>query len=198
MNSSFRIGLSFKPRHKIEIEIHREQTLQEDNESTGTSNTVNTTNNFIQNWSIPSQLQIGAHYRLRDWTLISMDVSWTPWSEFYVEGANGEKISNVGGAAVNPDDFEDGFGIRTGFEHSWILPQAIATLRLGAYFDQRPGLRPRNILDNDSTEQADIENWFGFSAGCSYAKPSWVADLGVNWERGNNVGTGRKPQFFVA
>ena len=83
-----------------------------------------------------------------------------------------------------------------GLSTALFFHKAILTLRLGSYVDQRPGLKPRDTQVNNDPPRADLENWFGYAVGLSVAKQDWVADIGLSWERGNGVGTGKETFVF--
>ena len=107
----------------------------------------------------PDTVAVGISYRRNDRLTLSMDVTRTDWSDFYVEAANGRKTSLVDGSEMNylPEDigddlralpqkpdFEPTYTIRFGTEYVFIPKEPrenldrLWTLRGGLFYDQEP------------------------------------------------------------
>ncbi len=141
----------------------------------------------------PDSITIGTAWRQNDTQTFSLDINWVDWSNylFRKEDSTGTVDRfHILNSQIDADDVKDGYTIRAGYEHVFILPSLVTVLRTGFLYEQLPGLSPALSLDTPETVEASVDEYYGITIGASIFRRDWLYDASVQYRWGNDVGTG--------
>lgn len=136
---------------------------------------------------LPPSATLATAIRPDDLNTIALEATVTRWSDYRVEDANGRRSPLS--VHVSPDEFDDLWTLRGGYERIVILPSCVLAPRLGAACEWLPGIRPVPTLAA-STTGARRERWLAGTAGLGVVTRRMVWDAAVQVRRGLGVGTG--------
>lgn len=134
----------------------------------------------------PPMVTVGTAWRGDDVNTITCDATWTRWRQYYFE-QEGERYSPLS-LHTPPDDFDDLWTLRLGYERVCILPGAVVVPRCGALVEWLPALT-WDAQTDDTSVASDF--WWGLTAGLSVCLRSVIWDAGVQVRRGDDVGAGQ-------
>ena len=121
----------------------------------------------------PWILGAGAAWRPADPLTLSLDATWTQWSEYAFE-ENGRDTNPLTGQAVSQSELDDTFTCRFGAEYLLIGEKYIVPLRCGTSYDPAPGV--------DETD-----HFYTFSLGTGFQTGRWNLDVAYEFRWGNDV-----------
>ena len=128
---------------------------------------------------MPLSAGIGLARRFSDAFSLSLDATWTQWSEFILKDSRGRKFSPIDGRPEETSSVEDTLQARMGVEYLFILPhrQMVIPLRAGLFYYPEP------------SENA-VKDFYGFSLGSGLAYKRFVFDVAYVLRWGPDVDTG--------
>jgi hypothetical protein len=136
---------------------------------------------------LPPSATLATAIRPDDLNTVALEATVTRWSDYRVEDANGRRSPLS--VHVSPDEFDDLWTLRGGYERIVILPSCVLAPRLGAACEWLPGIRPVPSTAA-STTGARRERWLAATAGLGVVQRRMVWDAAVQVRRGLGVGTG--------
>jgi len=116
-----------------------------DSQSTSNfSGSISTFSNHIrEHFEIDYPMSIGAGwgFRYSDALSLSMDVTWTDWSEYEQENKEtGEETRPLGLGVSTDRDIDDTYAVRFGTEYLIFRQKMIIPVRGGLFYEPRPSL----------------------------------------------------------
>jgi long-subunit fatty acid transport protein len=124
---------------------------------------------------MPMSYGLGIALRLSDAFTISMDVSQTKWSRFFLEDGSGRETSPIDGSPRSQSHVHDTTQVRLGCEYLVILEKTIIPIRCGLFYDPEPA-------------EKHSEDFFGFSLGSGIMLGKhYVFDCAYQFRYGDNV-----------
>lgn len=136
----------------------------------------------------PTSATIGGGWRPNDSQTVTMDLTWTRWSEFAVT-RNDERVSAFSNR-LEPGDVDDDFAVRIGYEHVVILPRWVLAGRAGLLYERLPGLDVVADVNDPGEAEVITEHWFGASFGLSAYRRSMAYDAAIQVRGAQDVGAG--------
>lgn len=155
---SWKLGLRYDSRMEAEVDYRssRKGTYGEFGSTYAIANVLSPAlREEKRTISFPSTVAVGLAKRLGDRNTISVDVSRTDWSDFWVEDSTGRRASLVNGATLNDrklaaPEYDPTYTVRAGFEHLFIPRQLdtelnrLWSVRCGASYDPEPATKGRD------------------------------------------------------
>lgn len=187
------LALVVKPGYELEIDQRvSEHELQLRRTNPGDAPTVDrdersTTRSGIER-EFPSSATLAAAWHVDDARSLALDLTWTRWSE-YTTTRQGQQVSAFSDL-LDPDEVDDDFALRLGYEHLFILPRWVIAWRAGAQYERIPGLAPEGELSVRDDAEATTEDWFGLSTGLSAFRRRVSYDFALRLRWGQDVGAG--------
>ncbi len=136
---------------------------------------------------MPTVATVAAAWRQDDEDTVAAEVSWTQWSRFSLTRDGQESAPQFFDHPAS--DQKDGISARVGYEHLFILPRVVAVARVGAFYEEQPGLRKVDTL-GDPTSMT-LDRYYGLSTGGSLCYRHITYDLGAQLRYGHQVGSGQ-------
>lgn len=132
---------------------------------------------------------LGTAWHDSDVSTVTCDATWTRWKQYYVD-AGGVRRSPVA-YHINPNDFDDLWTLRAGYEHILILPDMVLVPRCGAVAEWLPAATTTSSTFTADQISATSDLWLGLTAGLSLCLRSTIWDVGIQIRHGNDVGAGQ-------
>lgn len=188
---SLTIAVVAKPGYSLDLETDSEWIQQIDDGTTVT--TIPRSATLGSTLHQPPMVTLGTAWHDSDVSTLTCDATWTRWKQYYVD-AGGERRSPVA-FFIDPNDFDDLWTLRAGYEHILILPDMVLVPRCGAVVEWLPAATtaPSSVAAEEVSATSDL--WLGLTAGLSLCLRSTIWDAGVQVRHGNDVGAG---QFAAA
>lgn len=150
---------------------------------------------------LPDTWALGIAFRPNDRLTVAFDISRTDWNDFYIEQADGTRISLVDGVEMDdPDvstDFDPTYSYRLGAEYVFIPKHPTETLdtlwslRGGLFLDQEPA-SGRPSTDPIVPGDGNPDNFYGFAIGVGMQVFNRInIDAAYQLRYGNNVNSDR-------
>lgn len=186
---SLTLATVVKPGYKLHLSEHVE--------SQDSTTSIASPPSFVQDAGdsfstlrMPTVATIAAAWRQDDEDTVAAEVSWTQWSRLSIRSNHTDSTPyNVN---VPASSEHDGIAARVGYEHLFILPTVVAVARVGAFYEEQPGLR--RLANLSDPPAAGTDRYYGLSTGGSLCYRTVSYDLGAQVRYGHNVGAG----YFVA
>ena len=182
--SSLTVAAVAKPGYTLHLSEHLD--LQQANAS-AVPPFVHVTGDSFSTLRMPTVATVAAAWREDDEDTLAAEVSWTQWSRFSLSSEG--KESSPYFSSVKASDQKDGLSARIGYEHLFILPQVVAVARVGAFYEEQPGLRQVATLGDPTS--ATTDRYYGLTTGGSLCYRHVTYDLGAQLRYGHNVGSGQ-------
>lgn len=190
LTEHFQVGLRFD----TEFTGKAEYTRTEDREVVGGFRGAPTIDEESREVWFPSTLAIGGAYRPGDKLTVAFDVSFTDYDDFYVETAEGEKISLVDNRNLNSPgatNFQTAVTVRLGAEYVFVPEHPseeldrLWSLRGGLFFDQEPASGSPNLITPGDGKPDDF---YGIALGLGLLVKNRInIDLAYQFRYGNDV-----------
>ncbi|MBA3937031.1 MAG: outer membrane protein transport protein [Planctomycetes bacterium] len=148
---------------------------------------VQLTEHSFSTLRMPTVATIAAAWRQDDEDTVAAEVSWTQWSRFSLTREGRESAPQFFDHPAS--DQKDGISARVGYEHLFILPRVVAVARVGAFYEEQPGLHKVATLGD--TAAMTVDRFYGLSAGGSLCYRHITYDLGGQLRYGHQVGSGQ-------
>ena len=197
--TSYTIGLTWQATPALTLAVVAKPGYTLDLETDTTRRTITDDGiNPIQELSVtsssesalhhPSSATIGLAWRHADLDTITCDAVWTRWSGYYSDEELG-RYSPVN-PLVAPEDFDDLWSLRLGYEHVAILERVILVPRCGMVAEWLPATTAAPSLAATSEVSATSDLWLGLTAGFSLVQRRVIWDVAVQVRRGDDIGAG--------
>jgi hypothetical protein len=184
---SLTVAVVAKPGYSLELETDAARTERtDDGLSVTTLHRAETSRSTLHH---PPMVTLGTAWHDSDVSTVTCDATWTRWKQFYVD-AHGERHSPVA-FHIDPNDFDDLWTLRAGYERILILPDLVLVPRCGAVVEWLPAssTAPSPFAAEQVTASSDL--WLGVTAGLSVCLRSTIWDAGVQIRHGNDIGAGQ-------
>jgi len=193
------LGLNLKPRYDLHLSNRDQSTTRElDEDLTTTPSTVNsdtttalssTTDSTL---TYPTSATLGSAVRIGDLTTLSLDATWTKWSEYELETA-GTTRSPLG-SQIQSSDYRDGWNVRVGCEQVFPLDRMMLVPRLGALYEETPGVTTAPSVLDPGNVQARMDRYYGLTLGMSVLHESLIIDAAAQMRIAHGIaGEGGAP-----
>jgi len=179
-------GLTVKPEYRLDLAARTFETLIEDGVILGDPRTPSQQSS---EFTYPTSVTVGVAHHWNDLNAIAVDVTWTNWSGYH-QTADGNASSLVN-PLIDSHDFADGWTVRAGFEHVFILDRVVLVGRVGASWERLPASEPVADIAQPETTSATTDDYFGVSAGFSIFRRNVLFDFATELRYGHQVGTAR-------
>lgn len=137
----------------------------------------------------PTSATLGTAWRPDDLNTLTCDATWTRWRQYYLE-QGGYRVSPVA-FHVDPQDFDDLWTLRLGYERVCILPGSVLVPRCGALAEWLPAQTTAPDISHAEDVQATSDLWLGATVGLSWCLRSVIWDAGLQVRHGNDVLAGQ-------
>ena len=192
---STNIGLMWKANPQLtlafvlrpQFTISQEATWQRVNIDNTT--TTRQSGSYSSKIDMPLTATIGTAWRIDDLNTFTVDATWTRWSSYSISENN--TVYSAVDPRLRPDQVDDDWALRAGYEHIVIHPRFVSAWRAGVYYEALPAAAPVATLNPKDTVEATAEKYYGFTLGTGFFWRRHIIDFAAEYRRGNEVGAGR-------
>ncbi len=134
---------------------------------------------------LPGSYALGVSYRPIDEVVLSADVTWVDWGDFWISDAAGREFL-VSAERADQAHVDAVTTVRAGAEWSVLLRQTILTMRAGAFYDPEPS-------------RGTPQDFYGLSLGLGVTRQQLSVDLAYQLRFGLGVrGVAELSQLFLS
>lgn len=181
------IAVVAKPQYRLHLESNSSSHQVE--VISGTATETDSSSESTSVLTHPSSLTLGAAWRRNDILTVTLDVTATRWSQYQLDD-QGTRQSPVN-IFIDPNDFDDLWTIRAGYEYMALLSRVILVPRFGLLYEELPASTRAPSLSEADQVSASKDVWMGMTTGLSAFQRNVVWDVGLQWRYGHNVGAGQ-------
>lgn len=171
-NERFNLGLTYHSRVNMKV---KKGTAVFEHIPSALSSSFPLSTNFTSELPLPSELAIGASYKINHRTIVAIDMNYTFWKSFDSLGFDYEQNTTSLTDTKSPRLYQNAVAVRAGLQYK---ASSNTTLRLGAFYDQTPvqdGYVAPELPDNDK---------IGLCGGASFKLAARLGlDLSVLYEK---------------
>ena len=169
-NETFSVGLVIKPAFTLDIDHTFSTTEIESGEPSSPPGEPRRLNAELE---FPLIVGLGATWRPLDPFTVSLDITWSDWSNYvFVEG--GEETNPISGLAVDNGKLDDIFTVRMGSEYLLIRDSCLIPFRWGIGYDPAPAV-------------GETDDFYTVSMGTGLQVGRYNFDVAYEYRWGNNV-----------
>lgn len=160
LNDQWKFGLVLKPNFELELDHRR----------TINSGPVEKLNAELD---MPMIIGGGVAWHPHDLYSISVDLTWTEWSE-YTFGENGTTKDPLSGKASDAGKLDNTYTVRIGSEYLFVHEKYIIPIRCGFGYDPSPAVK-------------DVDNFYTLNGGIGVQLGRYNLDIAYEYRWGNDV-----------
>ncbi|MBT4814502.1 MAG: hypothetical protein HN742_23600 [Lentisphaerae bacterium] len=168
------VGAVIKPGHTLYLDFDRRFTSHV---LSPAGSPITTHWDFDVDLEMPTIAGLGTAYRPSDALTLSMDLTWTDWSEYIAYDTNfNAEINPLSGVRLNAggDTCDDTVSCRFGAEYLLIRDDHVIPLRCGLAYDPAPAVD-------------DVDDYYTASVGVGLQIGRFMADLAYELRWGKDV-----------
>ncbi|MBA2481565.1 MAG: outer membrane protein transport protein [Planctomycetes bacterium] len=188
------LAATVKPQYDLHLSIAKSDRREFRDASSGavTSSTA-TSSRRGATYTYPTSATVATAWRPNDRHTIALDVTWTDWSALRLD--DGTSVTSPISPFVPPGEFDDGYALRLGYEHVWLLPRLVVVPRFGLLYEGLPGVTAAPDASRPDLVNATVDQFYGATAGLSVFQRSILYDAAVQMRYGDRVGAGVDAPF---
>ena len=161
VNEDWNIGFVVKP--EFDLDLEHDITIDNSKQTRGAE------------LDMPMILGGGIAWRPIDPFTLSMDVTWTDWSDYQFVDKTINSVKNpLTGRSPKVDELEDTFTVRMGGEYLFVNSATIRPLRFGLGYDPAPAVD-------------EVDDFYTISVGTGLQSGRYNFDIAYEFRWGNNV-----------
>ncbi len=194
VNAEWTLAATVKPQYDLHLSIAKSDAREFRDAGTGavTSSTATSTRRGAT-YTYPSSATIATAWRPNDRHTIAVDVTWTDWSALRLD--DGTSVTSPISPFVAPGKFADGYALRVGYEHVWLLPRLVLVPRCGLLYEGLPGVTAAPDAAHPELVNATVDQYVGATAGLSVFQRAILYDIAAQLRYGSGVGAGVDAPF---
>ncbi len=170
LSRQWTLAAVLKPSFKLDLDHKTSLAYTQTGDSPGSSFQ---TSRKTAELEFPWVVGLGAAWRPSDPLTVSMDLTWTQWSD-YTFREDGQDANPLTGQASNLDECEDTLTCRLGAEYLLIGKTWVVPLRCGLGYDPAPAVD-------------EVDDFYTLSLGTGLQKGRFMFDIAYEFRWGNHV-----------
>ncbi|MBA3707355.1 MAG: outer membrane protein transport protein [Planctomycetes bacterium] len=194
VNAEWTLAATVKPQYDLHLSISKSDRREFRDAGTNavTSSTATSTRRGAT-YTYPTSATVATAWRPNDRHTVAVDLTWTDWSALRLD--DGASTTSPISPFVAPGDFSDGYALRVGYEHVWLLPRLVVVPRCGLLYEGLPGVTAAPDAAHPQLVNATVDNYYGATAGLSVFQRTILYDIAVQLRYGDKVGSGTDAPF---